>query len=124
MKEEDITWELIIEECLKRPEDSISQVFLDVQAKLDAQQTIIRDQSGWLAEQKDYAELAKEHREHIEDESVYVACIAENAALVDVAREVVSSKYLAISDDLGVVWSVDMEAIDKLSALLQSEGEI
>lgn len=46
----DITWKRVIEECLKDPDDPIAQVFLEVEAKLKAQRTIIRDQSGWIAE--------------------------------------------------------------------------
>ena len=67
------------------------------------------------------AELATERKEHIEDEAVYVACIAENAAIVEAAREVLAEDCEGSINN----WNPEMQiALDKLSALLQSEGEI
>lgn len=34
MKEEDITWEMVITECRKRPDDPIAIMFLEVEAEL------------------------------------------------------------------------------------------
>jgi len=73
------------------------------------------------------AELAKERKEHAEDEAVYVACIAENAALVEAARAVAAGREIdqkSMMHGGGHSLSVLYQAIYKLSALLQSEGEI
>jgi len=53
-KEEDITWEMIIEECLKRPDDSIAQVFLEVQAKA----TELEEATKRIADYAEQLELA------------------------------------------------------------------
>ena len=64
------------------------------------------------------AELAKERKEHIEDEAVYVGCIAERAALVDAARTVVSTLESAKEGYLDLI-----VAIDHLAALLPQSKE-
>ena len=71
------------------------------------------------------AELATERKEHIEDEAVYVACIAENAALVEAARVLIAAleneQYKTIP---AKPWPEVAKPANKLSALLQSKGEI
>ena len=70
------------------------------------------------------AELATERKEHIEDEAVYVACIAENAALVEAAREYSYNEHFPGCKIHRPSIKVCTCGYAELSALLQSEGEI
>ena len=70
------------------------------------------------------AGLATERKEHIEDEAVYVACIAEKAALVEAAREYSYNEHFPDCKIHRPTIKVCTCGYAELSALLQSEGEI
>jgi len=95
---------------------------LSLQAKVTELEDINRIAALHVAELE--AELATERKEHIEDEAVYVACIAEKAALVEAAREYSYNEHAQDCKIHRPTIKVCTCGYAELSALLQSEGEI